>query len=211
MPSKREISFQFTETNQTKSASLFSMKSDEVMFHIEIRTNESHLSGLTRLTSLVCLGFQSPITSSTQPGYLLSQTIYRQYRIRNFTQWRQILFNLPFELFSISFKKNSKGKLKRIWRHWWSIFKNFLKLPSFSQMVSSWNKAREKQSQPIRVVIEVNTLSLSGLFTDPAEGVGLGPDQPQLCKHYSWIKFLDWPIDSYSRGDIDNYIIQKTT
>ena len=52
-------------------------------------------------------------------------------------------------------------------------------------MVSSWNKAREKQSQPIRVVIEVNTLSLSGLFTDPAEGVGLGPDQPQLCKHYS--------------------------
>ena len=128
-----------------------------------------------------------------------------------FTQWRQILFNLPFELFSISFKKNSKGKLKRIWRHWWSIFKNFLKLPSFSQMVSSWNKAREKQSQPIRVVIEVNTLSLSGLFTDPAEGVGLGPDQPQLCKHYSWIKLLDWPIDSYSRGDIDNYITQKTT
>ena len=57
MPSKREISFQFTETNQTKSASFFSMKSDEVMFHIEIRTNESHLSGLTRLTSLVCLGF----------------------------------------------------------------------------------------------------------------------------------------------------------
>ena len=53
-------------------------------------------------------------------------------------------------------------------------------------MVSSWNKAREKQCQPIRVVIEVNTLSLSGLFNaDPAEGVGLGPDQPQLCKHYS--------------------------
>ena len=78
------------------------------------------------------------ITSITwNVHYRIEKYSWKVYYIRSkliFTQWRQIIFNLRFELFSISFNyslnqpertneigKNSKRKLKSFERHWVKI------------------------------------------------------------------------------------------
>ena len=78
------------------------------------------------------------ITSITwNAHYRIEKYSWKVYYIRSkliFTQWRQIIFNLRFELFSISFNyslnqpertneigKNSKRKLKSFERHWVKI------------------------------------------------------------------------------------------